>query len=90
MPTVHTVRVRQDWLDEAIEGAGGMTALAEILHCAPSTISRYAKGDSEAGPRFIGEVLNAFPVDFVDAFDITEEPVRIRRARYVRQIIPAA
>lgn len=90
MSTVHTVRVRLDWLDWAIEEAGGMGPLAEKLECAKSTISRYARGDAEAGPRFIGATLNAFSIDFDDAFDVTEEQVRVRRARMVKQIVKAA
>lgn len=90
MLTVHTVRVRPDWLSQAIAETGGMGPLAEKLECAKSTISRYARGDAEAGPRFIGAVLNAFSVDFDDAFDVTEEQVRVRRARYVKEIVKAA
>lgn len=90
MPTVHTVRVRPEWLSQAIAEAGGMAPLAEKLECTKSTISRYANGESEAGPRFIGAALNAFPIDFDDAFDVVEEQVRVRRARYVKQIVPAA
>lgn len=88
MAVLHTVRVRQEWLDNAIDEHGGMSALAEKLDCTTSTISRHANGSAEAGPRFIGSVLNAFPIDFDDAFDVTEEEARVRRARWVKT--PAA
>lgn len=39
--------------------------------------------------RFIGSALNAFTIDFDDAFDVTEEQVRVRRSRMVKQIVSA-
>ena len=89
METVYTVRVREDWLEKALDKEGGVRALAQKLGCNASTVSRYARGQAEAGPRFIGSVLSAFTIDFDDAFDVTEEQVRVRRARMVKQIVPA-
>lgn len=81
MPTLHTVRVKQGWLDQTIQDEGGMKALAEKLGCAPSTITRQANGTAEAGPRFIGAVLSEYPIDFDDAFEIAQETARPRRTR---------
>lgn len=85
MDTIHTIRTRQDWIDVAIRDAGGITALAEQLGTTASTVSRHASGAVEASPRFIGAVLARFPIRFQDAFDVTEERVRARRARYVKE-----
>lgn len=90
MESVHTVRIRQDWIDAAIDREGGMSELARRLGIATSTISRQANGQAEAGPRFIGAVLSEFAVSFQEAFDVVEERVRVRRARYVKQIRSAA
>lgn len=81
MAFLHTVRVRKTWLENAINEAGGITALAEKLDCAPSTISRQINDKAEAGPRLIGTILTNYPVSFEDAFDVTEEVVRTRRVR---------
>lgn len=81
MTFLHTVRVRKAWLENAINEAGGITALAEKLDCAPSTISRQINDKAEAGPRLIGTILTNYPVSFEDAFDVTEEVVRTRRVR---------
>ena len=81
MTFLHTVRVRKAWLENAINEAGGITALAEKLDCAPSTISRQINDKAEAGPRLIGTILTNYPVAFEDAFDVTEEVVRTRRVR---------
>lgn len=81
MAFLHTVRVRKAWLENAINEAGGITALAEKLDCAPSTISRQINDKAEAGPRLIGTILTNYPVSFEDAFDVTEEVVRTRRVR---------
>lgn len=89
METIHTIRVRQDWLGKAIEDAGGMKSLADKMKINVSTVSRVANEKSEAGPRFIGAALAAFPIQFQDAFDVTEEPVRLRQARFVKQIVAA-
>ncbi|MFA1531930.1 hypothetical protein [Corynebacterium belfantii] len=79
MATMHTVRVRDNWLAKEILAAGGMTALAEKLECNISTVSRQANGIAEAGPRFIGAVLAVFPIDFNDAFVVTTEEARKNR-----------
>lgn len=85
MSTLHTIQVRKDWLEEAISEAGGMSALAEKLSCSPSTITRYAAGTSEAGPRFIASVMKEFALHFDDAFVIVNKEVRERRARQPRK-----
>lgn len=90
METIHTVRIRPEWIEAAIENEGGMRNLAKRMGSTTSTISRHANGEVEASPRFIGAVLTEFPVRFQDAFDVVEEQVRVRRARYVKQIQPAA
>ncbi|MEY8577244.1 hypothetical protein AALI21_02910 [Corynebacteriaceae bacterium 6-324] len=77
----YTVRVRKDWIEGAIQNAGGVAALAEKIGCEPSTVSRQYHGGSEAGPRFIGGVLAHCAVDFSQAFDITEEETRVRLSR---------
>lgn len=76
MPRLRTVRVRKDWLEEAIEREGGMTPLAKKLRISVSTISRYMSDGFEAGPRFIAAVLSEYPVTFHDVFDVVEEPTR--------------
>lgn len=81
MTFLHTVRVRKAWLENAATEAGGIAALAEKLDCAPSTISRQLNDKAEAGPRLIGAILTNYPVSFEDAFDVTEEEIRTRRAR---------
>lgn len=89
METIHTIRIRQDWLENAIVEAGGMTHLAKKMNVTTSTVSRYANQRVEASPRFVGAVLSTFPIKFQDAFDVTEEQVRLRRARYVKEIVAA-
>lgn len=81
MTFLHTVRVRKGWLENTVNEAGGVAALAEKLDCAPSTISRQLNGRAEAGPRLIGSILANYPVTFEDVFDVTEEEMRIRRVR---------
>lgn len=81
MTFLHTVRVRKQWLENVVNETGGVTALAEKLDCAPSTISRQLNDRAEAGPRLIGAILANYPVAFEDAFDITEETIRTRRVR---------
>lgn len=81
MTFLHTVRVRKQWLENAVNETGGVAALAEKLDCAPSTISRQLNDRAEAGPRLIGAILTNYPVAFEDAFDITEETIRTRRVR---------
>ncbi|MHA7726953.1 hypothetical protein [Corynebacterium hesseae] len=81
MTFLHTVRVRKQWLENAVNEAGGIAALAEKLDCAPSTISRQLNDKAEAGPRLIGSILTNYPVSFEDVFDVTEEEMRTRRVR---------
>ena len=81
MTFLHTVRVRKQWLENAVNETGGVAALAEKLDCAPSTISRQLNDRAEAGPRLIGAILTNYPVAFEDAFGITEETIRTRRVR---------
>lgn len=81
MTFLHTVRVRKVWLENAVNEAGGIAALAEKLDCAPSTISRQLNDKAEAGPRLIGAILTNYPVSFEDVFDVTEEEMRTRRVR---------
>lgn len=88
MQTLHTVRVRDDFIRAQLEKAGGVTALAQKLDVDASTVSRQINQRAEASPRFIGAILSHIPVSFSDAFDVVEEPVRARLARTVRR--PAA
>lgn len=81
MTFLHTVRVRKAWLEDAVNEAGGIAALADKLNCAPSTISRQLNDKAEAGPRLIGSILTNYPVSFEDVFDVTEEVMRTRRVR---------
>ncbi|KJF21922.1 hypothetical protein C7T36_18260 [Rhodococcus sp. AD45-ID] len=78
MSQIETVRVRHDWIQAALESNGGVTGLANKLGIDKSTVSRQAKGDAEAGPRFIGAVLVHNTIKFEDAFDVTIEKV-VRR-----------
>ncbi|WP_066527272.1 hypothetical protein [Corynebacterium bouchesdurhonense] len=84
METIHTVRVNLKWLDEAVAAEGSATNLAKRLGVSPSTITRQYREQAEASPRLIGAVLVNYPVTFQDAFDVTEEQVRVRRARMVK------
>ncbi|MFW9228612.1 hypothetical protein [Corynebacterium striatum] len=81
MTFLHTVRVRKAWLENAVNEAGGIAALADKLDCAPSTISRQLNDKAEAGPRLIGSILTNYPASFEDVFDVTEEEMRTRRVR---------
>ncbi|HFG8808079.1 TPA: hypothetical protein ACGIY5_001446 [Corynebacterium striatum] len=47
-------------------------------------MSRQINMKAEASPRFIGAVLAKIAVSFQDAFDVTEEEVRVHRARMLR------
>ncbi|MGM5069790.1 hypothetical protein EU244_033750 [Rhodococcus qingshengii] len=78
MTQIETVRVRHDWIQTALESHGGVTGLADALGIDKSTVSRQAKGDAEASPRFIGAVLVHNAISFEDAFDVTVEQV-VRR-----------
>lgn len=77
----HTVRVRKDWLESAIQSAGGVVALGEKIGLDASAVSRQYHGHSEAGPRFIGGVLAHCAVEFSEAFEVTEEKTRTRITR---------
>lgn len=86
METINTVRINPAWLDEQIKQHGGMNRFAEAIGVTTSTISRQYNMRAEASPRFIGAVLANIAVQFQDAFDVTEEKVRVRRARMVKSI----
>lgn len=90
MELIHTVRVNRRWLDKAIEKEGTLEKFANKVGVTKSTVSRQANHVAEASPRFIGAVLSVYPVTFQEAFDVTEEQVRVRRARYVKEIVKAA
>lgn len=83
---VNTVRVNRAWLDSAIQQEGTLERFAAKLGVTKSTVSRQSKRKSEASPRFIGAVLSHYPVDFQEAFDVTEEAVEVRRTRRVKVI----
>ena len=87
MEKVHTVRIRQDWLTRECNRLGGMSFFAKKVGVTTSTISRHFHGRAEAGPRFIGAVLAAYPEKFERVFDVTEEAATVRRARMVKQIV---
>ncbi|QNQ90752.1 hypothetical protein GP475_08940 [Corynebacterium poyangense] len=86
MQTVNTVRVNRDWLDSAIKREGTLERFASKVGVTKSTVSRHARRQAEASPRFIGAVLAHYPVSFQEAFDVTEEKVQVRRARMVKTI----
>lgn len=86
MQTVNTVRVNRDWLDGAIKQEGTLERFANKVGVTKSTVSRQARRQAEASPRFIGAVLAHYPVTFHEAFDVTEEEVEVRRARMVKAI----
>lgn len=75
MPVIKTVRVKPDWIKCRITEAGSLTNLAAELQTTVSTISRYARGQTEASPRFIGAVLSTYPIEFTDAFYISREKI---------------
>lgn len=79
MASIHTVRVRKEWLEAAVQAEGNMVELARKLDCNPSTISRQLNGKAEAGPRLVGAILNKFPVLFEEAFIVSEEELPSRR-----------
>ncbi|CAB0520929.1 hypothetical protein NY035_01915 [Corynebacterium diphtheriae bv. mitis] len=86
MQTVNTVRVNREWLDNAIKNEGTLGRFASKIGVTKSTVSRQARRQAEASPRFIGAVLAHYPVTFHDAFDVTEEKVEVRRARMVKTL----
>ena len=86
METINTVRVNQEWLEAQIKENGGASNFAKLLGVTPSTVSRQLNMKAEASPRFIGAVLAKIAVPFVDAFDVTEESVRVHRSRIVKTV----
>ena len=85
MPEIATVRTKTEWLEQAVDEAGTLSAFAEEIGVETSTVSRQLSGKTEASPRFIGAVLVRFPIDFSDAFEVTVEEVKARRARIVKR-----
>lgn len=75
MRVIDTTRVKQEWVDAQIEEFGTMSKFAERLGVGLSTVSRWVSPQTEANGRFVGAVLNNFPVDFHDAFDVVREEV---------------
>ena len=87
MATIDTTRVRPEWVEKTLDELGTVSRLAEILGVPVSTASRWLEPGKDANGRFIGSVLNHFPVDFDDAFITVREEapvqqVRLRRRRY--------
>lgn len=84
MVTIDTTRVRQEWVDEILDQLGTVSKFAEKLGVPPSTASRWIEPGKEATGRFVGAVLNNFPVHFDDAFvtiraEVPTHRVRLRR-----------
>ena len=74
-----TVRLNPDWARQACADCGGVAGFAEAINADRSTVYRHLSGDVDAGPRFIGAVLTAFPILFDDAFDVVRAPLAGRR-----------
>lgn len=81
MLTVRTVRVRAEFVERLRRDYATDAAIAVEMGVDKSTVSRWLNGNSEATPRFIGTTLLTFPVEFDDAFVVTEENAERRRAR---------
>lgn len=81
MATVKTIRVRQEWVRDLIKEHGSIPEIAELMELDKSTLYRWLSGEKEATPRFIGNVLLTFPIDFDEAFVAVEEVAERRRAR---------
>lgn len=86
MTTIDTTRVRQGWVNKTLEELGTVTRFAEKLGVSPSTASRWIEPGKDANGRFVGAVLNNFPVNFDDAFitvreELPNERVRLRSRR---------
>ncbi|AEG84676.1 hypothetical protein CULC22_01971 [Corynebacterium ulcerans BR-AD22] len=84
MATIDTTKVRQEWVDKTLGEIETITRFAEILGVPPSTASRWIEPGKDANGRFIGAVLNNFPVNFDDVFvtvreELPAERVRLRR-----------
>ena len=82
MATINTTRVRREWVDQQLNELGTVTRLAEKLGVTPSTASRWIEPGKEATGRFIGAVLNNFPVTFDDAFATVREEAITERVRF--------
>lgn len=82
MATIDTTRVRQEWVDQQLKELGTVTRLAEKLGVTPSTAGRWIEPGKEATGRFIGAVLNNFPVTFDDAFATVREEAVTERVRF--------
>ncbi len=82
MATIDTTRVRREWVDQQLNELGTVTRLAEKLGVTPSTASRWIEPGKEATGRFIGAVLNNFPVTFDDAFATVREEAVTERVRF--------
>lgn len=82
MATIDTTRVRREWVDQQLNELGTVTRLAEKLGVTPSTASRWIEPGKEATGRFIGAVLNNFPVTFDDAFATVREEAITERVRF--------
>lgn len=82
MATIDTTRVRQEWVKAQLEELGTITRFAEKLGVTPSTASRWVEPGKEATGRFIGSVLNNFPVTFDDAFVTVREEAVTERVRF--------
>lgn len=94
MASIDTTKVRQDWVDKTLEELGTVSRFADRLGVPPSTAARWIEPGEDATGRFIGAVLNNFPVSFEDAFvtvreEMPDTRVRLRRARYVKEIVAA-
>lgn len=84
MTTIDTTRVRQEWVNEVLDQLGTISRFAEKLGVPPSTASRWIEPGKEATGRFVGAVLNNFPVNFDDAFVTIREEVPTHRVRLRR------
>ncbi|AMO91623.1 phage NinH family protein [Corynebacterium simulans] len=81
MTSIHTVRVRKEWLEVAVQAEGNKVELAKKLDCNPSTISRQLNDKAEAGPILIGAILDKVLVLFEETFIVSEDELRPRRTR---------
>ena len=89
MTTIDTTKVRQEWVDKTLDELGTVSRFAEILGVPPSTASRWIEPGKDANGRFVGAVLNNFPVDFNDAFMTVREEVPAERVRLRRRAVAA-
>ncbi|ALA68427.1 hypothetical protein [Corynebacterium lactis] len=89
MTTIDTTRVRQGWVDKTLDELGTVTRFAEKLGVPTSTASRWIEPGKDANGRFVGAVLNNFPVEFDDAFVTVREEVQVERVRMRRRRVAA-